>query len=420
MLKQAIGFTYDNVSERTDTTLYTLHYPQKMVVGTAMSREQPIAELPFGINVVLAILSESGFNQEDSCIIHKAAIDRGLFVSTTLTTHCEEEQSADAKIARPPLEAQRADRTYSHLSARGLPPLGHVLADGDVIIGKWVQESEKKARDASLVTRRGPCIVTRVVDTFSEGNQRVVKVITRELNIPEIGDKFSSVISQKGVCGMITATQDMPFTSQGIVPDIFINPHALPSRMTVSQLVDMVMGKAALLEGKLVDASAFASSHPSDYESVLNKYGFARSGSEDMYSGVHGRPFECSIFVGPAYYMRLTHLVSGKAHARDGGVVTALTRAPPEGRRRDGGLKFGEMEKDALLAHGATQMLLERLFKYADDFSTEVCSACGDIVYGSSCWSCNVPTVTVAMPYIFKLIKHELGAMNLRLELHVE
>ena len=416
MIKQAIGHVFDDMLQRTETTLYFLHYPQKMLVSTETAQKSFCDEMPFGVNVVVAILSESGFNQEDACVIHKGAIERGLFVSSVLMTFCEEETS-EIKISIPQKDIQRHEWNYNHLESTGVPKVGQILFPNDVIIGKWYQESGKKSVDNSIVVKKTPCIVSFVYLLFSEVNQRLVKVVVREINIPIVGDKFSSLISQKGVDGLICPTADMPFTKDGMIPDIVINPHAIPSRMTISQLIDMVLGKEAALSGKEKNGTSFL--FPQQIGKELEKYGFNSMGSEIMFSGKTGRKYKTPIFIGPTYYMRLKHLVNDKIHARDSGCVTALTRSAPEGRRRDGGLKFGEMERDALLAHGTSQMLLERLFKFADDYSVLVCSSCFEIVYGANCKACNVKTSHVSIPYIFKLIKQELGAMNLKLELKI-
>jgi len=199
---------------------------------------------------------------------------------------------------------------------------------------------------------------------------------------------------------------------------MIINPHAKPSRMTLSQLIESVMAKERCVDGKQRNGSAF-SIDTTTLGNALMENGFDQYGDEEMYCGKTGKKFKTKIFIGPVHYMRLKHLVSDKIHARNSGVVTALTRSAPEGRRRDGGLKFGEMERDALIAHGTSQMLMERLFKFTDSFSISVCYSCGEIVYGSSCKTCNCMTAVVEIPYIFKLIKQELAAMNLKLALTI-
>jgi len=417
MIKQAIGHVYDNYLTRTDVHTLVMHYPQKMLVTTETARAIRADNMPFGVNVIVAILSYSGFNQEDACIIHKAAIERGLFVSSTLMTFAEEE-TADIKIGVPPPECQKRSWNFTHLTPRGTPRVGQILATNDVIIGRWSQDAHRKL-DTSIAVRKTQCVVEAVHELRSEQDQRLVKVVVRELNIPEVGDKFSSLVSQKGVCGHIAATEDMPFTARdGMVPDIIINPHAIPSRMTISQLIETVMGKEVCLDGVRRDITPF-NVDIATIGQTLEAHGFHRYGEEIMHCGITGERLESPVFIGPTHYMRLKHLVNDKIHARDSGVVTALTRSAPEGRRRDGGLKFGEMERDALIAHGASQMLLERLFKFADDFSVTVCFSCGEIVTGQTCKTCCAATARVEVPYIFKLIKQELGAMNLKLQLRL-
>ena len=416
MIKQAVGHTYNNATSRTDTNIFQLHYPQKPLVTTRTSDEVRVDEMPYGINVIVAILSYSGFNQEDACIIHRGAIDRGLFVSSCFMTFAEEE-SNDIKIGQVPVGVRRTDANYNTICADGLPLVGQLLEPGDVVIGKWSRDGDTQT-DCSILVKKIRCIVTHVHRLQSESDYLLVKVVVRELHIPEIGDKFASRISQKGVCGMVMSTEDMPFTKDGMIPDMIINPHAFPSRMTISQLVECVMGKEACIDGNRRDATAFTVD-TNTLGNTLRGAGFDPMGEEEMYSGVTGQRFAARVFIGPTYYMRLKHMVGDKIHARDSGAVTALTRSAPEGRRRDGGLKFGEMERDALIAHGASQMLLERLFKFSDDFSVQVCGKCHEIVYGQICKRCNCATCQVDVPYIFKLIRQELGAMNLRLAIEI-
>ena len=406
MIKQAIGHVFDNFKFRTETNLYQLHYPQKMLVQTEGYQFAGLDQMPFGANVVVAILSQTGFNLEDACILHKGAIDRGLFVSSVLMTFCEEESSVEIKIGMPPPHVLAANVRYD-IGANGLPRVGQIVASGDVLIGKWIQESGKKEIDASVMATSN-VVVSQVFDIRGEFDQRIVKVVVRELQIPQIGDKFSSLISQKGVVGMIYSTEDMPFMEDGTVPDIIINPHCIPSRMTIGQLLEMVLGTEAARRGHFYDGTAFRGDV--DVPDV---------GEQVMYSGFTGEKFACTVFVGIAHYMRLKHLVEDKYHARNTGPITKLTRQPPEGRRRKGGQKCGEMEQEAILVAGATQMLLERLFYFSDFFSDHVCEKCGELSSSPCCKSCNYNAVKVNMPYIFKLMKQELAVMNLKLDLQV-
>lgn len=405
MIKQAIGHVFDNYKFRTETNLYQLHYPQKMLVQTASYQENNLDQTPFGVNVIVSILSQTGFNQEDAMIIHKSAIERGLFISSVLMTFAEEESSSEIKIGMPP-ESCRSSSSYL-IGENGLPRVGQIVSSGDVIIGKWIHESGKKEIDASCVAQSN-CIVVEVFDLRGEFDQRLVKVVVREIHIPQIGDKFSSMISQKGVKGMIYSTEDMPFMADGTVPDIIINPHAIPSRMTIGQLIEMVLGSETARTGTRFDGSPFQ-----------GRVDVPDVGEEVMYSGYTGERFTCTIFTGITHYMRLKHLVEDKYHARNTGPITKLTRQPPEGRRRKGGQKCGEMEQEAILVAGGTQMLLERLFYFSDFYALHVCEKCGETVSSPLCKSCNFNAVRVTMPYIFKLVRQELGAMNLKLELEV-
>jgi DNA-directed RNA polymerase II subunit RPB2 len=258
--------------------------------------------------------------------------------------------------------------------------------------------------------------------SVSPDGYKIIKIKIRSYKIPEIGDKVCSRNAQKGTVGLCLPQEDMPFTSSGIVPDIIINPLCLPSRMTINQVIECLAAKCAVNSGQFRYATAFSShSHDvvNDLCETLGKYGFQRHGYETMYNGFLGHMMEAKIFIGPTYYQRLKHLVSAKIHARNHGSIQALTRQPLEGRSRDGGLRFGEMEKDCMISHGVSRFLTERLFDMSDRFVVPLCLHCGTMVNEPrQCMMCNKTDVVQApIPYACKLLFQELNAMGIKTQL---
>ena len=362
-------------------------------------------------------------------MINKSAIDRGLYVATAYRTITEEERkkgmsTSNETICLPPLDARRRDYNYNYLDDRGLIRKGTVVKKGIVLVGKIITKSSKdseKIIDCSLAVKNGEeGTVDRVICVTTPNGYKLVKVVIRNTKIPEVGDKFASRSAQKGTTGFVYRQEDMPFTADGIVPDIIMNPHALPSRMTINQLMECVLGKACALEGSYGDATPFTEADMKGdmAEQIckrLEKFGYERHGWEQMYNGMTGEPIEAKIFIGPTYYQRLKHMVSEKCHSRAQGHVTTLTRQPLEGRSRDGGLRFGEMERDAMLAHGVSRFLKERLFDQSDPYQITVCNKCGNICLPKECQSCQTDQVSVCnFPYAAKLVIQELQAMSIR------
>jgi DNA-directed RNA polymerase II subunit RPB2 len=373
MGKQAMSMFALSHLIRTDTVTHVLTYPQKPLVSTRTANMMGFSDMPSGINTVVAIACYEGWNQEDSVLLNHGAVQRGLFWSTTYRTHSTEEKKRGSytfeKIGNPPLDVRRGDANYSLLDKNGVVRLRHpVYTDkngkkvgggavyvekGDVIIGKILIKSDKTGKeelsDNSLVIKKGEeGYIDRIFSSITPNGYQLVKVVIRKTRIPEVGDKFASRAAQKGTCGAVYAQEDMPWTRDGITPDIIMNPHALPSRMTINQLMESVLGKSCCIEGKLGDSTPFTESSVNIAEKLCDRLGmngYGRTGTEMLYSGITGKPMG-KVFIGTVYYQRLKHLVDDKMHARAQGPNATLTRQPLEGRSRDGGLRFGEMERD--------------------------------------------------------------------------
>ena len=267
-----------------------------------------------------------------------------------------------------------------------------------------------------------PAYIDKVLVTTNGEDQTTVKVLVRQTRRPEIGDKFSSRHGQKGVIGLIVPQVDVPFNDQGICPDIIMNPHGFPSRMTVGKMIELLAGKAGVMAGQLQYGTAFGGSKVQDMSEILIKNGFSYSGKDYLTSGITGEPLSAYIFFGPVYYQKLKHMVQDKMHARSRGPRAVLTRQPTEGRSRDGGLRLGEMERDCLIGYGASMLLMERLMISSDAFQVYVCNDCGLLGYAYWCNLCksSKSVMTIKIPYACKLLFQELMAMNVVPRLRLE
>lgn len=444
MGKQALGNYALSYQSRTDTIVHVLNYGQRPLVETKPANYMGFNDMPYGLNCIVAMLCYTGFNQEDSVILNQSAVDRGLFHTTSYRTISDVEKKRGNNITESicaviphncpknmkeshPEYFKRKNGNYSMLDNTGVIKPGMTVKRGDVLIFKIIIRTTKDGEifrtDCSITAKPGEeGIVDRVHHLETPDGYRLIKIIVRKLRIPEPGDKFASREAQKGTCGMVYRQEDMPWNQDGICPDMLVNPHAIPSRMTVNQLMECVLGKSGIMDGEFGDATPFTSSSidASEYmcESLI-KHGFERHGWETLYSGLTGEPLEVQIFMGPTYYQRLKHMVADKIHSRSQGHVTMLTRQPLEGRSRDGGLRFGEMERDCMITHGNSRFLKERLFDMSDPYNVIICDNCGMITAAQDeCTTCNKDAVTpVNYPYAAKLLQQELNAMCIKMVL---
>ncbi|PRW61164.1 DNA-directed RNA polymerase II subunit RPB2 isoform B [Chlorella sorokiniana] len=434
MGKQAMGMYVTNYQVRMDTQGYVLYYPQKPLVTTRNMEYLHFRELPAGINTIVAIACYSGYNQEDSTMMNQSSIDRGIFRSIFYRSYKTEEKRQGSLvhecIERPNREITAGVRhgTYDKLDDDGIAPPGTRVSGDDIVIGKtspipddgsgMPQRYSKKDASTALRHSESGMIDSVLVTTGGDG-QKFVKMRVRSIRIPQVGDKFASRHGQKGTIGITYTQEDMPFSVEGISPDLIINPHAIPSRMTIGHLVEALMSKVAACLGKEGDATPFTTVTVDNISAALHRCGYQSRGWEVMYNGHTGRQLQAQIFLNPTYYQRLKHMVDDKIHSRGRGPVQILTRQPVEGRARDGGLRFGEMERDCIISHGAAAFLKERLFDQSDAYRVHVCSSCGLIAVANLkknqfyCTACKNTTgiVQVFMPYAAKLLFQELMAM---------
>lgn len=439
MGKQAIGTIGYNQLIRTDTLLYLLLYPQRPLVETKAIHLIHYDELPAAQNASVAIMSYSGYDIEDAVIMNKASLDRG-FGRTILVKRFEaplkkyENGTADFCAPPPDMEGFKgknlpnALKRFHALGPDGIAEVGTKLENGDVYMNKQsptktqLGPGETKATDIEFrptpCTYKGPVhsYVDRVILTSNPQNQYLIKMIFRQTRRPELGDKYSSRHGQKGVIGLIVPQEDMPFSEQGIVPDLIMNPHGMASRMTIGKMLELIAGKAGVLEGKFKDGTAFAGDKLDGLGKILLNHGFSYTGKDFLTSGITGQPHEAYIFFGPIYYQRLKHMVLDKMHGRSRGPKALLTRQPTEGRAKEGGLRLGEMERDCLIGYGASNLLNERLMLSSDVFKVVVCNNCGLIGYSNTCTYCKEKAnlTGINIPYACKLLFQELESMNIK------
>ena len=433
--KQAMGVYVSNYQERMDKTAYVLNYPTRPLVDTRVMNMIKLNEIPSGCNITVAIMTHTGYNQEDSLLINKGSIERGLFQITLYHTEKDEDKqkvNGDEEIrCKPDFTKTKGKKmgNYDKVNSKGVMPENLLVENRDVIIAKVTPIKENKNDHTKLIkyedqskmyrTNEESYIDKNYIDRNGEGYS-FAKVRVRAMRRPVIGDKFSSRHGQKGTAGNIIPEEDMPFTKDGVRPDIIINPHAIPSRMTIGQLKETLLGKVLVQLGLFGDGTSFGDLGVDHISKKLLTLGYEAHGNELLYNGLTGQQVEANVFMGPVFYQRLKHMVNDKAHSRSIGPMVNLTRQPAEGRSRDGGLRFGEMERDAMISHGASRFTRGRMYDASDKYQAHVCKSCGliasynDKLHIHHCHTCDNRTdfAYVEIPYAFKLISQELMTMN--------
>ena len=458
--KQAVSLFHTNYQNRIDKMAVVLNYGQIPIVKSRYLKIVTNEEHPYGENAIVAIACFTGFNVEDAVIFNRASLDRGIFRTTYFTMYEGHEESSkvgdtiiDSKFCNVEDEnvvGLKPGFDYSHLDEHGLIKENTSINDKTILIGKCMNSltAGNTMIDMSKGPKKGQLgMVDKSFMTEGEEGYRLAKIRIREERIPAMGDKFSSRVGQKGTIGLILEEEDMPFTADGMRPDIIVNPHAMPSRMTIGQLIESLMGKACILYGGFGDCTAWVNKGPKDkkFGKMLTRQGFHSSGTEVLYNGMTGEQLEASIYMGPTYYMRLKHMVKDKINYRTRGPRTALTRQTVGGRANDGGLRIGEMDRDVIIAHGMSGFLNESFLARGDEFYVAICNKTGTIaIYNESKdiflspmadgpikfvtnkdESLNIVNISrfgrsfsiIRVPYAFKLLYQELQAMNIQMRI---
>eukprot|EP00891_Asterochloris_glomerata_P000044 jgi/Astpho2/44/e_gw1.00001.71.1_t len=447
MGKQAMGNVAFNQLTRMDTLLYLLAYPQRPLLTTRTIELVQFDKLGAGQNATVAVMSYSGYDIEDAIVMNKSSLDRGFGRCIVLrkygATMKKYMNRTKDRVLAPELKPGevRPPGRRRLLQPDGLAAVGEPITSGAAIINKHspINTKDQVVNPDSLSVAQlrltpqhwsGPpgeqCYVDKVLLTQNDEMEEIYKVLIRHTRRPELGDKFSSRHGQKGVVGCIVNQEDMPFSEKGICPDLIMNPHGFPSRMTVGKMIELLGSKAGVLSGKFQYGTAFGEStgladNTEAISATLVANGFNYSGKDFITSGITGEPLEAYIFMGPVYYQKLKHMVLDKLHARARGPRVVLTRQPTEGRSRDGGLRLGEMERDCLIGYGASMLLLERLMISSDKFEVHVCTHCGlmgfwDAKRNMACCpslKTDEHMAKLNLPYACKLLFQELQSMNI-------
>ena len=440
MAKQSLGFSTPMMNTSTYVRQHLMLYPQVPAVNTKAMKLLGLEDRPAGQNCVVAVLPFDGYNIEDAIVLSKASVDRGLGRTFFFRIYDAEAKQYPGGMrdtfeipnAEDNVRGYKGERAYRLLEEDGVVAAESPVKGGDILIGKTspprfmeeyreFESSGPYRRDTSIGVRPSEAgVIDTVVMTQSNEGGKMYKIRARDMRIPEIGDKFASRHGQKGVLGILAKAEDLPYTAEGMSPDVLINPHAFPSRMTVGMMMESICGKAASFRGKRFDGSAFVGEKMDEVKQVMDAHNFKYSGKEIMYDGRTGKAFPVEVFIGVVYYQKLHHMVADKIHARARGQVQMLTKQPTEGRARGGGLRFGEMERDCLIAYGASMILKDRLLDESDKSDVYVCERCGLVAYHDVkqrkyvCRVCGdkAKVSSVSVAYAFKLLLQEMQSLN--------
>ena len=457
--KAALSLYHSNYLNRIDKLGVMLNYGQNPIVRTRYLNYLCEDQHPYGINAIVAIMSHTGYNVEDSILFNEASIKRGLFKTTyynmyeTYEETSNDSASSEKRIRNiynePLIKNTKPGYNYNELDRNGIIKENTMMDDKNVLIGKIIysKENPDEIMDESIFPKKGQLgYVDKTYITDNEDGRRIAKVRIREDRDPIIGDKFASRCGQKGTVGNIIPEENMPYTKDGIKPDLIINPHAIPSRMTLGQFLECIFAKVSCEKGSSFDSTSFLNKGTKDKQvgELLNNYGYHSSGNELLYNGMTGEQIEGEIFIGPTYYMRLKHMVKDKINYRAGGPRTLLTRQTNQGRANDGGLRIGEMERDGVLGHGMATFLQDAMMKRGDEYKLVVCNHSGNIaIYNKDLNNFYSPSVDgpikydmeqnnitpniiskygkdfsiVNVPYCFKLLMQELTSMNVQMRI---
>lgn len=446
--KQAIGVYATNFNNRIDTLGLLLNYPEKPLVQTRYNSLLNINDLPNGNNVIVAVAAYMGYNQEDSIIFNKRSIERGLFNISYFYSHLSKESTSNMTeekviFANPKDMISKGYNVeikkfanYDKLDKDGLPMLNERIVEGDVVIGKCeiTSQNDKNNTDnlfddtpkhtlyvskPEIADKTTKGVIDKVYVFPDERGEKNVKINLRKFKLPEMGDKLASRHGQKGVIGMILSEEDMPRTSSGIVPDIIMNPHAFPSRMTIGHLLECIISKGCIINGHTADMTPFDNNDFEYYYETLEKNGYDRHGEEILYNGVTGEQILTSIFFGPTYYYRLKHMVDDKINYRAPGKVTSMTRQPTKGRSNEGGLRVGEMEANCILAHGLSGFIKESFNERSDMYTFNIDNKTGliaDINESKQLYNGFTDVSKIFAPYTSKLFIQEMNTMSINMK----
>jgi len=449
--KQSICIPVSNFRNRVDTLMLVLNYPQLSLSYTNNIDLINYDKYPTGMNGIVAMNSFMGYNQEDAIIVNKSSLERGLYMTTHYSTYTIVIEDGEELSMPKEIKNKNKNKNYDKLGDNAIIKKGQYVNENDIIVCKYtlvdneVKDTSvtmettpfKDLDDSELFEQHNGGYVDNVIQEINEENEISIRIKIRYTSPPEVADKFCSRYANKGVVGLIVPQDEMPYTKDGIVPDIMINPHSMPSRQTLSNLFEILTGKLTSLNGLYSNGSPFQNVYnkneskmdlligDDDVKGLLNQYNFDYKGNEFLYNGSTSEQLSSKIFIGVPYYQRLKHLVRNKINARDSGPKDFLTRQPVKGRKRGGGIRVGEMERDSIISHGVSEFMKESYMKRSDNYKTYVCNMCGRIsIYNTknnyyNCNYCNNTThhSEIHIPYATKLFMQEVETTSVALRL---